>query len=194
MTALRQRMLEDMQVRQLSPHTQRAYIANVARFARHVGRYPAELGPEEIRTYQLYLALVHRPKSSEHRNDPTTSRPDRKRGWPTALGHAIQDVARDRRFGFLGHGMSSAKPTANDRLVPEEGVFHASLPVVALLLLPPAAPDLLDPQNGVIASACPGSPPRHSGGFRRWHHDRRATATRGLVDRDRVVGSISSDA
>ena len=30
MTALRQRMLEDMQVRQLSPHTQRAYIANVA--------------------------------------------------------------------------------------------------------------------------------------------------------------------
>ena len=44
-----------MQVRQLSPHTQRAYIANVARFARHFGRSPAELGPEEIRTYQLYL-------------------------------------------------------------------------------------------------------------------------------------------
>ena len=57
MTALRQRMLEDMQVRQLSPHTQRAYIANVARFARHFGRSPAELGPEEIRTYQLYLTI-----------------------------------------------------------------------------------------------------------------------------------------
>ena len=55
MTALRQRMLADMQVRQLSPHTQRAYIANVARFARHFGRSPAELGPEEIRTYPLYL-------------------------------------------------------------------------------------------------------------------------------------------
>ena len=55
MTALRQRMLEDMQVRNLSPHTQRAYIENVARFARHVGRSPAALGPEEIRTYQLYL-------------------------------------------------------------------------------------------------------------------------------------------
>ena len=38
MTALRQRMLEDMQVRQLSPRTQRAYIDNVARFARHFGR------------------------------------------------------------------------------------------------------------------------------------------------------------
>jgi integrase/recombinase XerD len=48
-------MLEDMQVRNLSPHTQRAYIENVARFARHFGRSPADLGPEEIRTYQVYL-------------------------------------------------------------------------------------------------------------------------------------------
>ena len=55
MTALRQRMLEDMQIRNLSPHTQRAYVENVARFARYFGRSPAELGPDEIRTYQVYL-------------------------------------------------------------------------------------------------------------------------------------------
>src|SRR5207245_7473028 len=55
MTSLRQRMLEDMQVRNLSPHTQRAYVENVARFARHFGRSPADLGPEEIRTYQVHL-------------------------------------------------------------------------------------------------------------------------------------------
>ena len=55
MTPLRQRMLEDMQVRNLSANTQRAYIENVARFARHCGRSPAELGPEEIRAYQIYL-------------------------------------------------------------------------------------------------------------------------------------------
>ena len=48
-------MLEDMQVRNLSPHTQRAYVENVARFARHFGRSPAGLGPEEIRAYQVYL-------------------------------------------------------------------------------------------------------------------------------------------
>jgi hypothetical protein len=40
MTPLRQRMLEDMQVRNLSANTQRAYIENVARFARHCGRSP----------------------------------------------------------------------------------------------------------------------------------------------------------
>ncbi|MCK7480354.1 MAG: phage integrase N-terminal SAM-like domain-containing protein [Candidatus Moduliflexus flocculans] len=42
-----------MQVRNLSPNTQHAYIDNVARFARHFGRSPADLGPEEIRRYQV---------------------------------------------------------------------------------------------------------------------------------------------
>lgn len=55
MTPLRQRMLEDMQVRNLSPLTQRSYVEHVSRFARHFGRSPARLGPEEIRAYQVYL-------------------------------------------------------------------------------------------------------------------------------------------
>lgn len=55
MTPLRQRMLEDMQVRNLSPLTQRAYVEHVSRFARHFGRSPARLGPDEIRAYQVYL-------------------------------------------------------------------------------------------------------------------------------------------
>src|SRR5713101_3430740 len=55
MTPLRQRMLEDMQVRNLSVHTQRSYMEQVSRFARHFGQSPAVLGPEEIRTYQVYL-------------------------------------------------------------------------------------------------------------------------------------------
>jgi integrase/recombinase XerD len=55
MTPLRQRMLEDMQVRNLAPRTQHTYIEQVARFARHFGRSPALLGPQEIRAYQVYL-------------------------------------------------------------------------------------------------------------------------------------------
>lgn len=55
MTALRRRVLQDMQVWQLSPHTQRAYVNNIAQFARHFGQSPDALGPEEIRAYQIYL-------------------------------------------------------------------------------------------------------------------------------------------
>ena len=56
MTSLRQRMLEDMQVRRPSPFTQRAYVETVARFARYFDRSPDRLGPEQIRVYQVYLA------------------------------------------------------------------------------------------------------------------------------------------
>jgi len=41
MTPLRQRMLEDMQIRHLAASTQRAYVEHVARFARHFGQSPA---------------------------------------------------------------------------------------------------------------------------------------------------------
>jgi integrase-like protein len=55
MTALRRHMLEDMQVRNLSPHIQTTYVQHVARFARHFQQSPEALGPREIRAYQLYL-------------------------------------------------------------------------------------------------------------------------------------------
>jgi hypothetical protein len=48
-------MIEDMQVRNLAPHTQATYILHVSLFARHFGKSPELLGPEEIRDYQLYL-------------------------------------------------------------------------------------------------------------------------------------------
>lgn len=55
MTPLRQRMLEDMQIRNLAPSTQDAYVRQVARYALHFGKCPSLLGPEQIRDYQLYL-------------------------------------------------------------------------------------------------------------------------------------------
>ena len=42
-------------MRNLSPHTQTSYVQQVSRFARHFGRSPDTLGPEEIRAYQLHL-------------------------------------------------------------------------------------------------------------------------------------------
>ena len=55
MTPLRRRMTEDMQVRNLSPHTQNSYVQQVSLFARHFAKSPEVLGPEEIRSYQVYL-------------------------------------------------------------------------------------------------------------------------------------------
>jgi len=65
MTPLRQRMLEDMQVRNLTRHTQVTYLQQVTQFARYFRQSPASLGIEDIRTYQVYLTKERQlaPKS-----------------------------------------------------------------------------------------------------------------------------------
>ena len=55
MSTLRQRMTEDMQLRNLALNTQISYLQQVSCFARHFGKSPAELGEEDIRTYQIHL-------------------------------------------------------------------------------------------------------------------------------------------
>ena len=55
MTPLRQRMIEDMKLRNLSPHTVQAYVDRVAAFAKHFGRSPRHLGPKEVRSYLVFL-------------------------------------------------------------------------------------------------------------------------------------------
>ncbi len=55
MTSLRQLMTEDMQVRNLALNTQTSYVQQVSLFARHFNQSPEKLGPEDIRTYQVYL-------------------------------------------------------------------------------------------------------------------------------------------
>lgn len=55
MTSLRTRMTEDMQVRNLALNTQMSYAQQVSLFARYFDKSPELLGPEDIRTYQVYL-------------------------------------------------------------------------------------------------------------------------------------------
>jgi integrase/recombinase XerD len=56
MTALRQRMLEDLQLRNYAPNTIRCYLRCVAEFAQHFHTPPDRLGPEHVRAYQHSLA------------------------------------------------------------------------------------------------------------------------------------------
>ena len=56
MSPLRQRMIEDMTIRNLSPATQRSYLHAVSRFSQYFGRSPDRLGLEDVRAYQVHLA------------------------------------------------------------------------------------------------------------------------------------------
>ena len=55
MTPLRQRMLEDMQLRNFAPATQKQYIHYVADFAKYFRTSPDHLDLEDIRQYMLHL-------------------------------------------------------------------------------------------------------------------------------------------
>ena len=55
MTRLRKMMLEELQRRNYSDSTTRYYLQAVAAFAKHCGKPPDKLGPDELRSYQAYL-------------------------------------------------------------------------------------------------------------------------------------------
>jgi len=55
MTRLRQRMIEDLQLRGLSERTQESYVRAVRQLAEHYSKSPDQLSEEELRQYFLYL-------------------------------------------------------------------------------------------------------------------------------------------
>lgn len=59
----RLRMINDMQIRNLSPHTQDCYLLQISQFARHFAKSPALLGPEDVRTHEVYLTNEKKRRS-----------------------------------------------------------------------------------------------------------------------------------
>lgn len=60
MTALRQRMMDDMRLRNFSPSTLEAYVRGVANFAAHFKQSPEQLTAEHVRRYLLHLVQEQR--------------------------------------------------------------------------------------------------------------------------------------
>ncbi len=87
MTSLRQRMIEDLQLRGLSPRTQDAYVRVVRQLAEHYGKTPDEITEEELRQYFLYLKNEKRASISTCRialcGIKFFYQHSLKRAWPT---------------------------------------------------------------------------------------------------------------
>jgi len=64
MSYLRQRMIEDMQLRGYAPKTQEAYLRAVRQLAEHFDKSPADLNEEDLREYFLHLKNVKRVSRS----------------------------------------------------------------------------------------------------------------------------------
>ena len=77
MTPLRQRMLQDMGIRNLAENTQLSYLQQVSLYAGHFHCSPEELGPEQVRDGSGERPCRPLPGTSrrERRIDPTCKSP-----------------------------------------------------------------------------------------------------------------------
>ena len=66
MTVLKQRMLDDLRIRNYAPTTVECYVRSVTEFAKHFNKPPDQLGPEEIRAWQLHLLKEKKVKLSTY--------------------------------------------------------------------------------------------------------------------------------
>jgi integrase/recombinase XerD len=64
MTPLRQQLIDEIQLRGFSPHTQDSYVRSVAGLALFYKRSPDQLGDEEIKAYLLHLLRIKKLAAS----------------------------------------------------------------------------------------------------------------------------------
>src|SRR2546428_14032053 len=100
MTPLRRRLIEDMMVRNCAPATQATYVHQVSMFARYLGRLPEMLGPEEIRSYHVYLAAAKKLAPSSI-------------STAGAAPQSIQNLQRDFQRPGAPHPEPSRQPSPN---------------------------------------------------------------------------------
>lgn len=67
MNSLRERMIEDLKLRNHSENTIKAYVWHVGKFAKHYKRSPELLGYEEVRAYLLHLREIENCAISQYK-------------------------------------------------------------------------------------------------------------------------------
>jgi len=72
MTPLRQRFIEDLQLRNRSPRTVECYVFHLKKFALHFGQAPDRLGAEQVHRYLLHL-LHEEKRSWSHYNQAVSA-------------------------------------------------------------------------------------------------------------------------
>lgn len=132
MTSLRQRLIEDICLRNFSSRTVEAYVPAVAHLARHYGRSPEQISGEQVRQYLLYMVQERRVSSSS-----LTNRHEACRAgffFPVRVlsrvfrGRFIDGIKQARARGKL-HGAEA--PQQFDRLL-EAAVKHAPRVIVRM--------------------------------------------------------------
>jgi integrase/recombinase XerD len=94
MTPLRQRMIDALELRGLSPKTVKIYVDCIARFARHFKASPEKLGSDEVRTYLLYLVHERKVAWSTYKQALAALRFLYR--WVLERGEVVQDIRAPR--------------------------------------------------------------------------------------------------
>ena len=129
------------------------------------------------------VALLRGSKTDPQRSlptDPLTTGSVRRR--PTKLGHLIEDVTCEDGLRLLPRPTARSKALPDDQLVPEEGVLHTGLLMVARVLLPLSPSSLLHLSDRAVARAR----------ARRLSQARRAQGAKAFCQPTTTVQSVSS--
>ena len=119
MTPLRQRMIEDMQLKGFSASTQEGYLNAVRQLAGYYRRSPDELSEEDLRQYFLYLTNVDIDDCDLRnqvllRADPATAVDQLVSSTPSARQEAADRFESGRGSARAGRGSDSRLPCLSD--------------------------------------------------------------------------------
>jgi integrase/recombinase XerD len=116
---LRQRMIEDMTIRKLTPKTQHDYVQRVKNFAVFLGRSPDTASFEDVRRYQLHLATSGAGVPTLNQSISTL-----RFFFKITLGRA--DIVNHTQFI---HVFTGADPLCLSRASPQEWISWPQRPV-----------------------------------------------------------------